>query len=380
LLTGEQRIVYYSRSITTAAAEEQAMTTAEIDTAKAEAFGGQMMGVVNNGMLALMLSVGHQTGLFDTMASLPPSTSHEIAKAGGLNERYVREWLGVMVTGGVVEYAAARHAYRLPPEHAASLTRAAGPGNLANMTQFIALLGDVEADLVGCFRNGGGVPYARFPRFQRLMAEMSATNYDANLVNVTLPLVPGLVARLHEGVDVADVGCGSGHAINVMAKAFPKSRFTGIDFSEEGIAAGRNEAKSLGLSNATFELKDAATLSGPARFDFITTFDSVHDQAHPDRMLDGIAAALRPGGAYLCVDVAASSNLEENLEHPLGPMMYAVSTAHCMTVSLALGGMGLGAMWGEQKAHEMITAAGFKKIETAHVEGDFFNNYYIATR
>ena len=356
------------------------MTTAEIDIAKAEAFGGQMMGVINNGMLALMVSVGHQTGLFDIMASLPPSTSAEVARATGLNERYVREWLGAMATGGVVEYDAARRAYRLPPEHAASLTRAAGPGNLANMMQFIPLLGDVEADLVACFRNGGGVPYARFPKFQMLMAELSAATYDATLIDVTLPLVPGLVARLNEGVDVADVGCGSGHAINVMAKAFPKSRFTGVDFSEEGIAAGRNEARALGLSNTTFEVKDAATLSGPARFDFITTFDSVHDQAHPDRMLAGIAASLRPGGAYLCVDVAASSNLDENLNHPLGPMMYTVSTAHCMTVSLALGGMGLGAMWGEQKAHEMITAAGFKKIETAHVEGDFFNNYYVATR
>jgi SAM-dependent methyltransferase len=248
------------------------------------------------------------------------------------------------------------------------------------MMQFIPLLGDVETDLAACFRNGGGVPYARFPRFQRLMAEMSAATYDATLVDVTLPLVPGLVARLKDGIDVADVGCGSGHAINLMAKAFPKSRFTGIDFSEEGIAAGRAEAKALGLANATFELNDAATLSGPPRYDFITTFDSVHDQAHPDRMLEGIGAALRTGGAYLCVDVAASSNLEQNLNHPLGPMMYAVSTAHCMTVSLALGGMGLGAMWGEQKAHEMITAAGFKKIDTGRVEGDFFNNYYIATK
>lgn len=248
------------------------------------------------------------------------------------------------------------------------------------MMQFIPLLGDVETDLAACFRNGGGVPYARFLRFQQLMAEMSTATYDATLINVTLPLIPGLVARLKDGIDVADVGCGSGHAINVMAKAFPRSRFTGIDFSQEGIAAGRDEAKALGLANATFELADAATLSGPARYDFVTTFDSVHDQAHPDRMLAGIAASLRPGGTYLCVDIAASSNLSDNLAHPLGPMMYTVSTAHCMTVSLALGGMGLGAMWGEQKAHELITAAGFKRIETAHVEGDFLNNYYIATR
>ena len=354
--------------------------TTELDAAKAQAFGGQMMGVLNGAMLAIMGSIGHETGLFDTMATLPPSTSEEIARAAGLNERYVREWLAVMVTGRIVEYEPGGLTYRLPPEHAASLTRAAGPGNLANMMQFVSLIGQVEEDLVGSFRKGGGVPYSRYPKFQRLMAQQSATIFDASLVDVTLKLVPGLTDRLRAGLDVADVGCGSGHAINLMARAFPNSRFTGIDFSEEGTAAGRAEAKALGLTNATFELEDAATLTVPARYDFITTFDSVHDQAHPDRMLAGIAAALRPGGTYLCVDVAASSNLEENLEHPIGPMMYAISAAHCMTVSLALGGMGLGAMWGQQKANQMLREAGFSKVETAHVEGDFFNNYYVASR
>ncbi|MEP7216625.1 MAG: class I SAM-dependent methyltransferase [Anaerolineaceae bacterium] len=345
-----------------------------------QAFGGQMMGILNGGTLGLMISIGHRTGLLDTMAELRPSTSAQIAEAAGLNERYVREWLGALTTGRIVDYDAATQRYHLPAEHAAMLTRGAGTNNMAALTQFIAMLGDVESEVVDAFRQGGGVPYAKFPRFQKLMAEESAAVFDSTLLSSTLPLVPGLIDRLTAGIDVADVGCGSGHAINIMAAAFPNSRFTGFDFSREGIAAGRSEAAAKGLTNATFEERDAATLSGPPRFDLITTFDSVHDQARPDRVLAAIAEMLRAGGVYMCMDVAASSNLEENVDHPIGPMFYSISTMHCMTVSLALGGMGLGTMWGEQKAHEMMRNAGFSHIETSRVEGDMFNNYYVASK
>src|SRR5712691_6853507 len=120
------------------------MTTMELDQAKAEAFGGQMVGILNGGLLAVMCSIGHRTGLFDKMAEMPPSTSQQIASATGLNERYVREWLGAMVTGRIIEYDPAGKTYRLPPEHAISVTRASGPNNLANMFQFMAMMGTVE--------------------------------------------------------------------------------------------------------------------------------------------------------------------------------------------------------------------------------------------
>jgi SAM-dependent methyltransferase len=356
------------------------VTTAEIDATRAEEFAGRAVGILNDGMLAYMISIGHQTGLLDKMAETPPSSSEELASAAGLNERYVREWLGAMVTGGIIEYDTGKRTYRLPPEHAASLTRAAGPGNLAAMTQFMALMGKVEPKVVEAFRKGGGVPYSEYPEFQRLMAEESAQIFDATLLDVTLPLVPGLVDRLNAGIDVADVACGQGHAVCLMAKAFPNSRFVGLDFSAEGVAAGKAEAASLGLSNARFEVKDAAILSGPPQFDFMTVFDAIHDQAQPARVLKGIQDSLRPGGTFLCVDIRASSDLAGNLEHPLGPMMYGVSTMHCMTVSLALGGTGLGTMWGEQKAQEMLREAGFSDIAVEHVEGDIMNNYYIARK
>ena len=356
------------------------MTTQEIDTAKQQAFAAHTMSILNGGALSLMLSIGHQTGLFDAMDGLPPSTSEQIADAASLNERYVREWLGAMVTGRVIEYDGTAGTYTLPPEHAASLTRAAGPGNLATWGQFIPLMGNVEQGIVDSFRNGGGVPYSEFPRFHQLTSENSADRFNAMLIDVALPLVPGIVERLQSGIDGADMGCGSGHAINLMAKAFPSSRFVGYDFSDEGIAAGKAEAKEMGLSNAEFKVKDIAALDGAEQFDLITVFDAIHDQAQPARVLQGIADSLRDDGVFLCADVRASSHLAENMDHPMAPFLYSISTTHCMTVSLALDGVGLGTMWGEQKALEMFADAGFKHVDVMQVEGDMINNYYIARK
>jgi ubiquinone/menaquinone biosynthesis C-methylase UbiE len=351
-----------------------------IDQAKSEAFAEHMLEVLNNAALSLMISIGQTTRLFDLLAQLPPSTSEQIAHASGLHERYVREWLAAMVTGRVMEYDAASRTYRLPAEHAAWLTRAAGPNNLAFQTQYIVLLASVQDEVVECFSKGGGVPYSSFPHFQRLMAEESTQVVDASLLQVTLPLIPGLVERLQTGIDVADIGCGSGHAINVMAQAFPKSHFVGYDFSQEGIAAARAEAKRLGVTNTRFEVQDVSVLDTPGRYDLITAFDAIHDQARPAEVLATIARALRPRGIFLIVDIAASSHLEENMDHPLAPLLYTISCNHCMTVSLALNGAGLGTMWGEQKARQMLNEAGFTQLEVKHVEADFSNSYYIASK
>jgi SAM-dependent methyltransferase len=346
-----------------------------------EDFAAHLLGVFNSGMLTLMIGIGHRTHLFDVMATLPPSSSSEIAEAAGLDERYVREWLGAMTTGGIVNHDPASLTFVLPPEHAASLTRAAGSGNLAVMAQWVGLLAQVEDKVVDCFHHGGGVAYDAFPeRLWAVQAEDSGVRYDADLIAVTLPLVPGLVERLPQGIDVADVGCGSGHAINLMAEAFPASHFVGLDSSVPGPAAARAETQRLGVTNATFVQQDAASLEGRERYDFITTFDAVHDQARPDLVLAGIARLLKPGGVYLCVDIAASSVLAENIDHPMGPFLYSASCLNCMTVSLAEGGMGLGSVWGEQLALQMLADAGFTSVEVAHVEGDFLNNYYIATK
>ena len=221
-------------------------------------------------------------------------------------------------------------------------------------------------------------PVLGIPTFHTITAEMSRDTVDATLLEGALPLVPGLVGRLEAGIDVADIGCGSGYALCVMARAFPNSRFQGFDFSEEAITAARAQAREWELDNVAFEVRDVTDLSLTAAFDFITTFDAVHDQAAPDRVLAGIADALRPDGVYLCVDIAASSNVEDNADHPMGSFLYTISTMHCMTVSLALDGMGLGTVWGEQTALAMLAAAGFANVNVEHVPGDIFNVYYVA--
>jgi SAM-dependent methyltransferase len=356
------------------------MTERVFDQPRAEAFVTRMVGTLNEAFLAMMVSIGHQTNLFDTMANLSSATSDEIARAAGLQERYVREWLGAMVTGRVVDYDPTRRTYVLPREHAAALTRAAGTNNIATSMLWVSCIGQVEPEVVKCFHQGGGVPYGAYARFHEIMRHWSAQILDETLIEKTLPLVAGLVERLHKGIDVLDVGCGSGHAINLMARAFPRSSFAGYDFSEEATVAAQAEAAAWGLTNAHFVVQDLAAMVDRARFDFITAFDAIHDQAKPRKVLAGIAAALRPGGRFLMVDDRASSNLHENLDHPLGPFLYGVSTMHCMTVSLAQGGEGLGTVWGEQKAHELLTEAGFLEVTVHQLPGDIANNYYVARR
>jgi 2-polyprenyl-3-methyl-5-hydroxy-6-metoxy-1,4-benzoquinol methylase len=351
----------------------------EFNIKKAEAFAEKMLGMINGGALALMTSVGHRTGLLDAMAGLQPSASEQIAQAAGLNERYVREWLGAMVTGQIVDYNPADGTYSLPPEHAAFLTRAASPNNMAVTAQFLPLLGTVEDQIVECFRKGGGVPYSSYPRFHEVMAEESGQTVVAAIVDSILPLAPEVVERLRTGIHVLDVGCGRGRAINLMARSFPNSRFVGYDFSEEAIDAARKEAEAKGLTNARFEVKDAAKLDGE-KFDLITAFDAIHDQAQPAKVLKAIAEALHPDGIFLMQDIAGSSHVQNNLDHPVAPFGYAISCMHCMSVSLSQGGDGLGAMWGEEKAQEMLNEAGFTRVEIKKLPHDIINSYFIASK
>ncbi|WP_406098527.1 class I SAM-dependent methyltransferase [Streptomyces sp. NBC_01013] len=354
------------------------MSVAAPDAVKQEVFAGRMLQVVNDTCLGLMAGLGHQSGLFDTMATMAPATSAEIAQAAGLNERYVREWLGAMVVGGVVDYAPEERTYALPPEHAASLTRAAGPDNLARIAQDFGMMGEVEQQVLEAFRTGGGLPYSAYPRFQSLQAEESGEVFDLALVNGIVPLVPGLTERLRDGIEVLDIGTGHGHAVNVLARAFPASRFQGLDMSEEGIAAARAEAAALGLTNTAFDIGDCAEVSGS--YDLITAFDVIHDLARPERTLAAVAASLAQDGTFLMGDIAASSRLEDNIEHPLGPALYTFSVFYCMSVSLGEGGEGLGTVWGEQSARRMLGEAGFGRIDTQRVEGDILNVYYVARR
>lgn len=348
---------------------------------KAGAFEERFVDVLNAGATCLMASIGHRTGLFDAMADGLPGGSVEIAQRAGLNERYVREWLGAMVASDIVECDPTDGTFRLPPEHAACLIRSAAPNNLAVFAQYTAELGSVESDIVDCFKNGGGVPYERFNRFHEIMAEDSGQSVLPALREHILALVPGLIERLDQGIRVLDLGCGRGKALTQMAAWFPNSRFTGYDLSAEAIAWATANAEEAGLTNLTFEMHDLGTFDKDAEagaFDFVTTFDAVHDQGNPRAMVRGIRNTLAADGVYLAQDIKGSSHVHENCDHPIGPMLYTVSCMHCMTVSLAQeNGEGLGAMWGRQKAIEIFSEAGFATVDVEELEHDIQNYYYI---
>ena len=356
------------------------MSTRKFDQAKAEAFGEKIVGILNGASLALMTSIGHRTGLFDALGGMDPATSEVIAQRAGLQERYVREWLGAMVTGGIVDYSPETAEYHLPAEHAASLTRDARPGNLAATCQWIPVLGNVEDEIVACFERGGGVPYSSYHRFHEVMAEESDQTVVAVLLDEILPGIPGAVDALERGIEVLDVGCGSGRALNLMATSYPNSEFTGYDLSEEGIAAANAEARQRGLSNLRFEIQDASQLEIEDRFDLVTAFDAIHDQARPDAVLAGIARALRRDGTFLMQDIAGTSHVHQDAANPMAPFLYTISCLHCMTVSLSAGGAGLGAMWGSETARRMLEQAGFAKVEVKSLPHDAINYYYVASR
>jgi SAM-dependent methyltransferase len=280
-----------------------------------------------------------------------------------------------MVTGTIVEHEPGTEKYFLPEEHAAVLTRASAADNMAAFAQYVAVIGGVEDRIVECFKKGGGVAYEEFDRFHEVMAEDSGQSVIPALLDHILPLAPGLTDRLRSGIDVLDVGCGSGRALNLMAHSFPESRFFGFDISEEAVDRGRTEAE--GLKNLAFEVRDATEMGIEERFDLITTFDAVHDQAAPERVLEGIQKALRPDGVYLMQDIDASHRVHENMDHPLGPFLYTISTMHCMTVSLARNGAGLGTMWGVETAKTMLRQAGFTDIQIHRLAHDPQNCYFL---
>jgi len=353
------------------------------DSLKANDFSNRLITALNEGALCVMLSIGHRTKLFDHMDAQPPMTSAALAKQAGLEERYVREWLNALVVSKVIEYQPTDKTYYLPHEHSSYLTRRSTEGNISVFAQYIPMMGTVEDEIIDCFKNGGGVPYEKYPRFHEVMAEDSGQTVLSSLEEHIIPLVPGLHEKLQQGIKVLDIGCGRGRALNLLAALYPNSTFVGYDLSQEAIDYATQEAQQQGLSNIIFDIKDVTDFNQgnpETQFDLITTFDAVHDQAKPLNVLKGIYKYLKHDGVYLMQDIHSSSEVHNNMEHPVGPLLYSLSTTHCMTVSLAQNGDGLGTMWGQELANEYLSKAGFSKIDIHQLEHDFQNDYYVVRK
>lgn len=356
-----------------------------------EDFSRKMIDILNYGAINLAMAIGYRTGLYEVLDSLDQAeTLPQIAARAGLNSRYVREWMGIMVSAGIIQLtvdADGTERFLLPKAHADLITKRAGSSNLGVYTQEIPLLTSCAMEqVIHGFYSGEGIDYHHYPRFQQFMSQLADAKHERILVEHFLPAVDGgrLVERLKSGIRVCDLGCAEGVALLLMAEAFPNSRFVGIDFSEEVIWTARREAERKKLSNAEFLHLDAATLAGNGDFaecfDYVTAFDSIHDQTQPLEALRGVYHMLVPGGLFSMIDIAAGSSLVDNLNHPMGPFLYTVSLMHCMPVGLVGGGAGLGMMWGREQAVAMLRQASFEHIEVIEMTFDSFNLHFFCRK
>lgn len=355
----------------------RAVSTA--DAVRVEEFSLELLSHYTSGMLTLMVDLGHRTGLFGAAAE-GPATSEELAARAGMQERYVREWLAALVTGGIVDYDPPSATYTLPPDHAVVLTGDSA-ANLAPLAQINTHLATHLHQVAAAFRDGGGVPYSEFrPEFTAVMDAASRATFDELLVDHWLALLPEVAERLRHGARVADIGCGTGHAALVLARAFPASNFVGIEIAEDAVASAVAEAQRSSVTNVRYEVADAATFTTDEALDVAFSFDAIHDQADPRAVVERIHTALVSGGVYVMVEPAASSRLEDNLANEMAPWVYGVSTLHCLTVSLAEGGTGLGAAWGHQRACQMLAEVGFVDIRTFDAPGDPLDMFFVAVK
>lgn len=350
-----------------------------VDPVRSGAFLERLKGAFQGSMLVMMIDLGHRGGLFSALA-IGPVTVEGLAERTGQSSRQLREWLGAMAVGGIVDLDVETDTFTLPAEHAMWLTGASYT-NLAPTAGLLTGLAPRIDDVLEAFKTGGGVSYDRYrPHFTHAMDALGRAKYDALLVRAYLPKAPGLVELLSDGVRAADVGCGTGHCANLLGAAFPASTFVGFDIADDAIALGRAEAASLGLTNTTFEALDVRRgLPTSPPFDVLFAFDAIHDQHDPAGVLSRMRAALRPGGTLFMLDIKASSNLADNLADPSMIVLYGTSVLHCMQVGLHNGGAGLGTVWGTQLATQMLTEAGFASITIHDLPGDPTNCLYVCS-
>jgi len=348
---------------------EEGRGNERMDKAKREQFINQLLGYVTGAALSGMIYIGDQVGLFRAMAGAGALTVTELAEKTGLQERYVREWLSAMAAAGIVAYDAATERFTLPEEHAAVLADENSPSFLAGFFQNTPAMVTVAPRVAEAFRKGGGVPFSEYgPDLVAGIDRSNRAQYQFHLVKRWLPTMPQVVARLQEGGTAADVGCGSGYPSILMAQAFPRSRFYGFDMSEESLARARTDAQQKEVADRVeFRRVSATDLPDNSKFDVITSFDAIHDMVDPCGVLRAIRRALADDGTYFMVEPRAGDTLAENLG-PMGAMMYSMSTLHCLTVSLAHGGEGIGTAIGPTKIRQLAEQAGFTRVRRLPIE------------
>lgn len=355
-----------------AAAPSTAAMLAPIETreihGETEAFADRLLELINGGALAIMISIGHRTGLFDALAELGEASAAELALVAGLDAQYVREWLGAMVVGRVVVHDGTR--YSLPDAHAASLCRM-GASNLAVLTQYLCALARVEDGLVERLREGSGAHECAEQRLREITIEERSQSLGPELESSILPLVPGLLDRMRLGLEVLELDCGDGELLLQLAARFPRSRFHGLERSAEAVVRARTQARERGLHNVSFAQHDAAALGLEhyGRYDLIASFDAIQAQRDPAAMLASIAESLAPAGVYLMQHPISSGHHGGDVGLPLGPLMYTIACMRSTSVA-----------WGRERTGALLADAGFASVEVHQLEHDLKNDFYVCRR
>lgn len=319
----------------------------EIETAKVKQFSARIMEDYGNTLRGAMLYIGDRLGLFKALAHGQWVTLEELAQQTGYTTRYLREWLGSMVTGNYLAYDPQSRSYRLPAEFVPVLADEDSPYFAGGIIQLSVPFVSMAPKIIEAFRCGGGCPEESFPlETWEGMERMTMPWYKHFLVQHWIPSLDGVKEKLQAGGSVLDFGCGSGLAAIMMAKAFPEAQVYGCDFHAPSIERARANAEAAGVGDRVrFEVSDSDALAGK-KFDFVTTFVVIHDATDPQQMMKDLRESTADDGTYLMVELNLSQELHENM-NLFGRVMYPQSTLYCMTCSLSHGGEGLGAFMGE---------------------------------
>jgi len=350
------------------------------DPKKATALAQQVGVDFGAAMTVALAYIGDRLGIFKAMAGGASMTSVEIAQRTRLDERYVREWASTMAAAGYLDYSPTDTTFRMNEAQAMVLAEEDKTFFSAGAFQYAVTCYRQIPKLMEVFQNGGGVRFADFgPEIAEAIERLFHAGYEAWVAAEWIPAVPDVHERLHAGGEAAEIGCGAGQCIIPVASAYPRSRFFGYDVDPRSIERARDKAARAGLADRlSFEQTAAERLSFVDRFDLVMAFNCVHDMARPRAALAAVRRILKPGGAFLWSEAEASDRLEENL-NPMGRSLYGASTMHCMTVSLADAGEGLGVVIGEKKARSLAAEAGFTHFEKLAVKNPY-HQIFLARR
>lgn len=342
-----------------------------IDEAKLHAFVGKMLGDLGGALSVPTVRLGMRLGLFEALAEAPATASELAQRAGGLHERYVREWSLAQAANGYVDYDPASERFSLSPEQALVFAVPDSPVYLPGAFELVAAMIEAEPKVEQCFRNGTGVRWGDHAGC--LFCATGAffrPGYVNNIVQSWIPALDGVEGRLKAGATVADVGCGVGFSTLLMAEAYPESTFTGYDFHEPSIEDARRHARDHGLADRVrFEVAEAKKIAETG-FDLVTMYDCLHDMGDPRGCAAHIRNILRPGGTWMIVEPIAGNTPAENM-NPVGRLYYNASTMICVPTSLDQEvGEGLGAQAGEAKLSAILHEGGFASVRRA-TEGPF---------